>query len=208
MKRSTMILVLIAAFGLASGAYLYQRYAARAATDVVAALHTGLRYPTPRPIAPFALTADGQATLDLNALKGHHSLLFFGFTHCPDVCPLTLSVIAQALQQWPAELSARQPKVWFVSVDPDRDTLSKTREYVEFFNRDFGAATGNAGEIQAFTRDVGIVVVRTDGQDGAYSIDHSASLLVVDPDGAIVGLIRPPFEPLKLRDDLLALVSD
>ena len=206
MKKSTLVLVLVATLALAFGAYFYQL---KQAPEPLAPLNTALRYPEPRSIDPFVLNVDGNPTLRESDLTGHYTLLFFGFTKCPDVCPLTLSTLAQAYAQWPTELAIGKPEVIFVSVDPERDSLQASREYVEFFNPDFRAATGSLAELEAFTRQLGVVFMKqpTEETASAYTIDHSASLLLVNPKGELIALIRPPFETRPLRDDLLALVG-
>jgi protein SCO1 len=205
MKKSTIVLILIAALALGSGAWFYQFNASAPAVE----FNTALQYPEARKVQPFALTVDGKTTLETKDLQGHYSVLFFGFTRCPDVCPLTLSALAQAFDKWPSSLHSIQPKAWFVSVDPERDGLKQAQDYVKFFDPEFGAATGSREELDALTKQLGVVFIKqaNEGSAAEYTIDHSANLLLINPKGELIALVRPPFEALALRDDLLALVS-
>lgn len=206
MKNSTIVLILVAALALATGAWFYQY---NATVPPAEEFHTALKYPQARKVAPFALTVDGKTTLQAQDLQGHYSLLFFGFTRCPDVCPLTLSALSQALQKWPSGLHSIQPKTWFVSVDPERDGLKQAQDYVKFFDPTFSAATGTKAELDALTKQLGVVFIKQPSESSTtdYTIDHSANLLLINPAGELIALVRPPFEPLALRDDLLALMS-
>ena len=95
----------------------------------------------------------------------------------------------------------------FVSVDPDRDTADALAKYVGFFSPDFVAATGTDAELTKLTRSLGIVYSRTKKDDGSVEVDHSGSIVIVDPQGRLVGLFRPPFAAKDLADDMATLAA-
>src|SRR5688572_28487024 len=99
-------------------------------------LRTARLYPAQRALAPFELQQSDGTPLTADELRGHWTLVFLGFTHCPDVCPTTLSDLAAAQRQWADVPAGARPRVLFVSVDPARDTPAKTGEYAAFFHPD------------------------------------------------------------------------
>jgi protein SCO1/2 len=137
-------------------------------------------------------------------LKGAWSLLFFGYTHCPDVCPTTLAT----LKQVEAQLAGTPVKVIFVSVDPERDTPQALSEYVGYFSKAFVAATADTPTLQALASAVGVVFVKSPQAGSDYNVDHTASLLVVDPHGRLHALFRPPFDAAAIASDLRMLAKE
>ncbi len=168
-----------------------------------------LLYPKPKPIPDVALARTDGSPVGRTDWNGRWRLVFFGFTHCPDVCPTTLSVLKEAR----AELERRSPgldvAVSFVSVDPARDSADVLSRYVAFFDPAFEAITGSDEALLAFTRALGIVYARTPTGDGPYdyTIDHTSSILVIDPSGQLVGLIRPPHLASAIAGDLATLIA-
>lgn len=157
---------------------------------------TLLQRPTAAPPAPpeqpgehdFVLqTADGP--LDTRSLRGKLALIYFGYTYCPDICPTSLTATAQALEALGPEELARV-KVVFVSVDPERDTPARLKEYAAFFHPGMIGATGSAEEIAAVARRYGVLYLRQDpGSSAGYAVDHSTWTYVLGPDGRLAGRI-------------------
>lgn len=161
----------------------------------------------PRPLPDFELLDQSGAAFDPARLKNRWSLLFFGFTHCPDVCPTTLGVLAQAeksLADLPAD---RRPQVILVSVDPKRDTPQQLASYVKFFSPAFTGVTGTQQSIDAFTRSLGVPVMITPTANGDYTVDHSAAIFLIDPDGAMRALFSTPHEPTVIASDYRRIVA-
>ncbi len=131
---------------------------------------------------PFQLeSAAGPVTLD--DLKGDWAVLFFGYTHCPDICPATMSVMRHAMNRLDEDQQDRV-RVMMVSVDPERDTPDRLASYTSAFNPDFMGVTGSLEQIAEITSDYGIYYKRLeDVADGSYDVDHTAALLLLDPDG-------------------------
>jgi protein SCO1/2 len=165
--------------------------------------------PEPRQIAPVALTdQDGKAFTQDN-FKGHWSLLFFGFTSCPDVCPNTLFQLQHARQQWLDENDSTDfPQVYLVTVDPERDTPQKLADYLGYFDPTFIGLTGAAEQVQALASQLGIAVfVEPHAPENLeYTVDHGASLLLFDPLGQFYGVIPAPLDAARVARDVLAVI--
>jgi len=163
----------------------------------------------PRELPAFSLRQSDGTPLVSGELKGHWTLVFLGFTHCPDVCPTTLAQLAGAQKQWATLPEATRPRVLFVSVDPERDTPDAIGEYAHAFHRDTLAATADVPALETFARSLSMVFAKVPAPEGApasqYSMDHSASLAVLDPQGRLTGFITPPFVPKDIATDMTTL---
>ena len=165
----------------------------------------------PRELPAFSLRQSDRTQLAPGELKGHWTVVFLGFTHCPDVCPTTLAELAQSQKRWAALPDATRPRVLFVSVDPDRDTPDRTGEYAHAFHPDTLAATADVPSLEAFARSLSLVFMKVPPPAGApadqYSVDHSATLVVLDPQARMAGIVQPPLDPKAIAADLLALTK-
>lgn len=203
-RESHVVLALLLC-GLAAGAALnrHQTQSTLPPSEI-----EGLLWPAPPSLAPFKLiTKDGQPFSEQD-LQGDWHLMFFGFTHCPDVCPGTLRTLAALKPIYAKETGSALPEVIFVTVDPERDDMATLRDYVSFFDPAFQALTGTRESINALTRNVGIIAVPTGiDEDGDYSIDHTVSLLLVDPAGRLVGVLTAPHAVESLTPRIRAIVE-
>lgn len=134
----------------------------------------------------YRLAATDGSEFTAETLKGHPSAVFFGFTHCPDVCPTTLGDIAG----WQAELgpAADDLRVFFVTVDPERDSVEKLREYVSWVPGVTGVS-GSPEEIAKAVKAFRIYARKSPLDGGGYNMDHSSMLLLFDRNGEYAGLI-------------------
>lgn len=169
-------------------------------------------YPQARPLPPFSLRQSDGTQLAAGELNGHWTLVFLGFTFCPDVCPTTLAELAQAQKQWEDLPDSTRPRVLFVSVDPERDTPTKIGEYAHAFHDDTLAATADLPTLENFAKSLGFVFMKVPGKGfeqnpNDYTMDHSSGIAVLDPQGRVAGLIRPPFKPADIATDLRALTE-
>jgi protein SCO1/2 len=135
---------------------------------------------------PFSLVgADGKPVTDRD-FRGRYMLIFFGFTHCPDICPAELQVIAQALEQ----LGDKAKKVVpiFITLDPERDTPQAMANYVKSFGPNFVGLTGSPEAIAAAAKAYRVAYSKVENKDSAgdYSVDHSALVYLMDPEGRYV----------------------
>lgn len=184
-------------------------WAARAVLERQSAMNEldATRFPAPREIQPFKLIDHNNVVFDNNALKQHWSFLFFGYTHCPDVCPTTLSVlnsVAQQLQDLDEDI-----RFIFVSVDPERDTPEQLARFVTYFNGDFIGVTGTPEGIEQLTKPLGILHMRVAAAEGAsaYLVDHTASVLLFDPDGRYHAVFGAPLSADAVVSDFRKMLK-
>lgn len=172
-----------------------------------ASLKTVRLFPQPRAIPGFALEQSDGTPLTPDELRGRWTVVFLGFTHCPDVCPTTLTELASSQKAWETLPESRRPRVLFVSVDPARDTPAKTGEYAAYFHPATLAATAPEPALGQFAAGLGLVYMKVATNDGDYTMDHSSALVLIDPQGRQAGLIRPPLIPADIAADLATLVE-
>lgn len=153
------------------------------------------RYDEPREITEISMTNNKGEQVGLDVFRGQWSLVFFGFTTCPDICPTTLSVLNDAVK----ELETA-PQVVMVSVDPERDTPEKLSLYVPAFNPSFIGLTGTFEQTVALAQQLNIAFGKVPGNvPGTYLIDHTASLVVIDPEARYTGFIKAPHNAQNIR---------
>ncbi len=164
----------------------------------------GLLWPKSKALTAFALEDHHRQVFTLDRLNRRWTLMFFGYTHCPDVCPVTLSVLNHVVAMMvEANVDARPPQVVFVSVDPERDTLEHLASYVGHFNRDFLGVTGSDEKLSVLTRQLGILYARTEPDaDGDYLVDHTAAVFLIDPRGHLVALFQAPHAAERIARDV------
>ena len=191
--QSTWVWVVLAVLAAGAGVWVAKR-----TSDQAPQLTSGTWLPQPRPLPEFSLTDQSGRPFTLESLKGHPTLVFFGFTHCPDVCPTTLAKLARVTK------TANVPglQVLLVSVDPQRDTPEQLERYVHAFNPDFGAVTGKPEEIERVAKEFGVAVVKVDLAGGDYTVDHSAVVFLLNNQGQRVALFTPPFQIEPVAADL------
>lgn len=154
----------------------------------------------------FTLTGPDGQPVNLHDFRGKAVLLYFGYTFCPDVCPATLVELAQANELLGKD--AEKAQVVMISVDPDRDTPEALEEYVTHFDPTFIGITGTEDEVAAVATQYGIFYEKHDGTVATgYLIDHTASVVVIDPDGYL-RLIYPFGTPAEdIAEDIRHLVN-
>jgi protein SCO1/2 len=161
------------------------------------ALASGTWLPRPKAISDFALLDASGRPFTRADLTRAPTLVYFGFTRCPDVCPTTMAKLAQVRRQ--AALAAL--RILFVSIDPGRDTPAAVGLYAHAFDPSFEGVTGTPAAIQAVARNFAVAVNRVELPGGDYTMDHSAVIFLVDAQG-IVAIFTPPFEVPALAADL------
>lgn len=161
-----------------------------------------------RKIAVPALTKDDGTAFTLQDLSGQWSLLFFGYTNCPDVCPVTMGTVAQAKKAATA-INHVFPQVIFVSVDPERDKLEMLSDYVQYFDKEFVGVTGDENMIKALTLQMSVAYMKMEAEEGSegYVVDHSSSLLLLNPEGKLVAFFNPPHDPKIILKDFQTIVN-
>jgi protein SCO1 len=211
MFNRTTLLILVVALAAGLGLWAAQRHFGSGAKATWPETTAVRLLSEPRELTAFSLRQSDRTQLAPGELKGHWTVVFLGFTHCPDVCPTTLAELAQAQKRWAALPDATRPRVLFVSVDPDRDTPDRTGEYAHAFHPDTIAATADVPSLEAFARSLSLVFMKVPPPAGApadqYSVDHSATLVVLDPQARMAGIVQPPLDPKAIAADLLALTK-
>lgn len=161
-----------------------------------------------RNLPDFTLIDHQGRTFARARLQGTWSLLFFGYTQCPDICPATLATLATLAQNLRAAGGAQPPQVVFISVDAARDTPAQLARYVPYFDPAFiGVTARDQAGIESVARDLGVAVILNRRADGSYTVDHSAALLVVDPRGRLAAVLTGPFTVASLQADFLRIVA-
>jgi protein SCO1/2 len=182
----------------------------RALNQLQSQLQAGTLLPRPRPLIDTTLERSTGQAFGREDLHDQWSVLFFGYTRCPDVCPMELSMLGQTLRILEKQ-GAAQPTGIFISVDPQRDSAANAQEFAEFFHPDFIGLTGNEEAIKQWTRSLGILFERDYylGKDDPdiYLINHSAGLIVIGPSGEQVALFSPPHNADKVAADLRVLMQ-
>jgi protein SCO1/2 len=153
---------------------------------------------------PFALVDDNGRQVTDQTFRGKWMMVFFGYTHCPDVCPTTLSDIAQALDQLGPLASQIQPL--FVTVDPERDDPATMRDYTQAFGTRILGLTGSPAQIAAIAKAYHVYYAKHPEGTG-YSMDHSAIVYVMRPDGTPAGFLTPDIGASAIADKLKAIVA-
>ena len=164
----------------------------------------GLLWPQSKALMAIALEDHRHQPFTLERLKGRWTLLFFGYTHCPDVCPVTLTVLKNALALMAgAGTDAASPQVVFVSVDPARDTLDHLAAYMGHFNPEFLGVTGAEPDLKALVRQLGVLYILGEPDaSGEYLVDHTAAVFLVDPRGHLVALFQAPHEAATIAGNI------
>jgi protein SCO1/2 len=191
-----ILLAAIAAFAIGILFYNYQNSQSISVEDLQKA--TSLQN-DPRELPSFSLTNHLNKPFNNQDLIGSWSMIFFGFTNCPDVCPLTLNILDQVSN----ELNDfdYMPRSIFISVDPNRDQPDSLKKYVEHFNQDMIGLTGNKNQIDNLTQSVGAIYAIGDNSNDNYLVDHSAHIFVTAPDGNMVALFSTPHDAKVIAND-------
>ena len=158
-----------------------------------------------RPLPEVSLTDKTSREFASADLTGQFSLLFFGFTHCPDICPLTLNVLANLHQDW-ATPQIEPPNVVFISVDPERDDPARISSYLDNFDSDFQGVTGAREAMEPWLKALG-VTVHIQRQPGGqpYNVTHNSTIYVVGPGTELVAVFSAPHDAAIIAADFLKI---
>ncbi len=203
-RRSLMPLIIVGIVAVIAGA-LAARFGLQTAQAPPLVTGTALR--PAHPVPQFSLVDGDGKPFTRDSLRSHWSLVFFGFTHCPDVCPTTLSVLSDVHKQLANLPSGQQPTVIFISVDPQRDTPDVVGKYVHFFSSDFVGVTGSVEAIDHLTAAAGVPVARVPLPSGDYTVDHSGAVFVVDPDANLSAVLSSPHKADDISADVRRLIA-
>ena len=161
-----------------------------------------------RAITDFQLVDHDGEPFTREDLNGQWTLMFFGFTHCPDICPMTLAELSRVHAMLEDQGKGENLQTVFVTVDPERDTPERLEAYVTNFRDDFRGITGSLDDIDVLARDLGIAHIRHDEDGGNdYMVDHGASVLLVNPDGRFQAMFGSPHRAREISRDLATILD-
>ncbi|MGR5146983.1 SCO family protein [Photobacterium alginatilyticum] len=158
---------------------------------------------------PINILESGQEAVDLyDEEDSRLRVIYFGYTHCPDVCPTSLAVLSAALK----ELDNKQlENLWpiFITLDPDRDTPEKSAEYAQYFHKNIIGMTGTEQQTKALAEKYGVLYMRTELKDSAleYAVDHSSYFYFLEPDGTLVEKVQHTLNPQIIVETIERLLS-
>ena len=147
---------------------------------------------------PFQLTDQSGAVVTEQSLQGRPTLIFFGFTHCPDICPTTLAELAELKAQL-VDTEANDLQVVMLTVDPARDTPARLADYVPYFHPDFLGVTGEFADILSVAQRLNAPFRKVSEPNGGYQMEHSANVMLMNPRGDYHGFFRAPLDIPKMR---------
>jgi protein SCO1 len=192
MDRTTRPLVIIAAFaGSLAVGLLLMLWAMGGLKNVAAPAAIG---------GPFQLTDQAGHTVTEKSLQGRPTLIFFGFTHCPDVCPTSLFEISEVLKALGKD--ADRVNAYFISVDPERDTTAAMKDYLSSFDPHLEGLTGNPDEVSKAITAYRVYAKKVPLKDGDYTMDHTALIYLMDRDGKFVAPFNLQQTPEQAAADL------
>ena len=194
--KYSIMMTAVALAAMLAGVWLADIYQERDSRAVLLPNQVITLFPDPKPLTAFALTDHKNRVFDLASLKGKWSFLFFGFTHCPDVCPMTLAVLARARDSIAKHTAgAEDIQFVFISVDPNRDTVSKLGQYVDYFDTTFLGVTGDNAQIGSLAGQLG-AAYQVEIKPGLenYPVYHSAAVFLLDPRARYHAVFTPPHD--------------
>ncbi len=205
LSNKNLLLILIALLSISLGLWLSQQtgHQKQPPTGLAATfLIKG------KPLTPFHLLDQDRKTFNLARLKGKWSFMFFGYTNCPDVCPISMKVMQGVWHKLPPALLKKSQMV-FVSVDPGRDTPEILKSYVQYFHPDFLGVTGDPDQIDILTRQIGILYGFEDPEPGSknYTVNHSAQIILIDPEGDMRAVFSPPHDAEKIAASFQKIIA-
>lgn len=167
----------------------------------------GTIFPSPRALPALELTDHDGKPLGPDRFAERWTLVFFGFTNCPDICPTTLATLVQVKAQLADLPAEQQPGVLLVSVDPERDDPERLAAYVKFFDPGFVGATGTTQAVAAAAAAFGVPFAKVSLPDGGYTMDHGSGVFVVGPSGGIDAYLSGPLDAAAMARDYRKVVA-
>jgi protein SCO1 len=161
----------------------------------------------PKALPALDLVNQDGRPLGANFFKGHWTIVFFGFTSCPDICPTTLTTLAQATRQLADLPAPERPRVLLVSVDPERDDPAHLSAYVRFYDPAFLGATGPSPAVAAAAAAFGVPYAKVSLPEGGYTMDHGSGIFIVGPSGGIAAYSSAPHDASTIARDYRKVVA-
>ncbi|EKD91698.1 MAG: SCO1/SenC family protein [uncultured bacterium] len=210
-RLSLILLFFIALIVAGTFFYKIQHPATGASKDF--ALHQSVKIDgtvlnKPRDISAFILTTGNNQPFTNQNLKQHWTLMFFGFTNCPYACPVTLAALNKTVIALRAQLPSHLvPQVVMVSVDPERDTAAKMKQYTSVFNKNFIGARANPIMTKQLADQLDVVYSKQVEPNGSYTVNHSAEVMLIDPNGKLRAFFAYPHTATVMAHDYEMIIS-
>jgi protein SCO1/2 len=206
-RTQITVFVLVAAVALVLGLTVNKVLNSKGQGDPTLLLDAGIvPLPQSRSLPELSLINQEGQPVAVDQLKDQWSLLFFGYTFCPDICPATLAQLRQLQGQLPPQTLSKL-RIVLVTVDPHRDTPEQLKKYLDYFDAGFVGLTGEQATIQKLANAVSIPFIPADTSKENYTVDHSGNLVLIGPDGKQRGFIRAPINNAKLAAQLPGLLD-
>ncbi|NND00139.1 MAG: copper chaperone PCu(A)C [Gammaproteobacteria bacterium] len=204
-KNTILTIALVAITALAIGVFTQQMD--HQAADLPK-LEKAIILPAGKPLSGIDFLDHNGQVFSGEDFKGFWSILFFGFTNCPDVCPATMHTLKQVKETVSGANRWGNYQVVMVSVDPERDSPRRLSDYVPFFDREFIGLTGALETTEEFARQLGILFVKHEtNENGSYDVDHGTALILLNPQSEMVGVIPAPHDAGSISRDLISLAE-
>ncbi|KFE45872.1 SCO family protein [Pseudomonas syringae] len=206
-RTQKTVFILAAIVALILGLTVNRVLSGKGQGDQTALIDAGvILLPQSRKLPDLTMTnQDGQPVV-VSELKDKWTVLFFGYTFCPDICPTTLAQLRQIKSELPKDVLANL-RVVLISVDPNRDTPAQLKQYLGYFDKEFIGLTASVADIQKLANSVSIPFIPADTSKPNYTVDHSGNLALLGPDGTQRGFIRAPLNNQKLVAQLPGLLQ-
>jgi len=205
-KNSTFLLVISAVVAMSAGLWLAKNSNTNE-VSLSAPRIQGAIYPSDKIIKPFELVNHLGNEFSNENLAGHWSIVFVGYTHCPDICPTTLNLMSEVHRELSLQ-KMKPPHVIFLTIDPERDTPKIMNSYIEYFNAEFTGLTGSIASIEKLTKNLNAVYRKAPGLGGQiskddYLMDHSSALMLINPNGNLQSILTAPHTLGNVIDSII-----
>ena len=174
--------------------------------DRTAPTANGLVFENPRPIPTFQLVDSYQDTFSVDQLKGRWSFIYFGYTACGQICTQSLTELKHVILALTSKDDARQIQVIFVTVDPSRDTADRLSAYLREFDSTFIGVTGDIDTLAFLAAELAAPFTLDSNSGQSNSLDHSNSIMLINPSAALQAVLTPPHDAQQLQADFDAIV--
>ena len=206
-RTQKTVFILVALIALILGLTVNKVLNGKGQGDPTALIDAGIiLLPQSRNLPDVTMTDQDGKPVAIDELKGKWSLLFFGYTFCPDICPTTLAQLRQIKSELPKE-AVDKLQIVLVSVDPNRDTPKQLKQYLGYFDPRYIGLTAPVADIQKLASALSIPFIPADTSKPGYTVDHSGNLALIGPDGRQRGFIRSPLNAQKLVAQLPVLLE-
>jgi len=208
MKKTHILILFIAAvLAAAIGIWMGKQTSSDSSVNIKPDSIQGAIYPKAKEIKSFNLINHRSENITKENFKNHWSMIFVGYTHCPDICPTTMTVMTQ-VSEFMQKQQIKPPEIVFLSIDPERDTADILNSYVTYFNKDFIGLTGEVAEIKQLSAQLNAVFRKAPGLSGNitdkdYLMDHSSALMLMNPDGNLQSILTAPHTPANIIESII-----